>query len=389
MSKKIIVLYPNSFPLGGAATNRVIHICKALNQEGNNLKLYITRPTEKKNNIQATRKGIFEGIEFCYVNKNIVWPEKLIKKAISQFIGIMNTSIILIKEDYDIVLSCADYNFLHNFIYFLFIKSRQKKIVYAIDEFPWSVIYKTNSFLDKLYLKFFYKLFDALLVITVTLMEYYSSKIRKGAIMLHLPMTVELERFEFKPKPPSEDYIAYCGGDQSGMKDGIDILIRAFNIVEKEHPSLKLYIIGRVHDSIYKIVSDLQLEERVKFFGFVDRYKVPDLLINAKALCLARPNNIQAEGGFPTKLGEYLVTGKPVIVTNVGEAMKYLKNNVNAYIAEAGDIHDYASKISFVLDNYEESLRVGRQGRILAEEIFDYRKQGQKINNFLNEINSL
>jgi hypothetical protein len=66
--KKIIILYPNSFPIGGAATNRVIHICKALNQEGNILKIYITRPTEKRNNVKTKRKGINEGIEFYYVN---------------------------------------------------------------------------------------------------------------------------------------------------------------------------------------------------------------------------------------------------------------------------------------------------------------------------------
>ena len=48
-------------------------------------------------------------------------------------------------------------------------------------------------------------------------------------------------------------------------------------------------------------------------------------------LVLARPDNIQAKGGFPTKLGEYLATGNPVVVTKVGEIPNYLIDGVNAF----------------------------------------------------------
>ena len=49
---------------------------------------------------------------------------------------------------------------------------------------------------------------------------------------------------------------------------------------------------------------------------------------------MARPDSRQARGGFPTKLGEYLATGKPVCVTKVGEITVYLEDNVSAFLAE-------------------------------------------------------
>jgi glycosyltransferase involved in cell wall biosynthesis len=386
MNNEIIILFPNSFPIGSASTNRLIHICKALNQERNSLKLYITRPTEKKNNLIAKREGTYEGIEFCYTNKGIIWPEKFLNKVICQIIGVLKTAKILLLQNYDLVLSYADYSYLNNFLYFIVVKLRGRKFIYAVDEYPWSVINKSKSIFSRFYLKHFFRLFDGLIVMTQVLMGYYSAKIRKGALMLHMPMTVELSRFNLKTELSSVDYIAYCGGDKSGEKDGIDILIKAFNVIKNKYPALYLYIIGPVHESINTLVGDLRLDDRVKFFSFIERDKIPYFLINAKALCLARPDNIQAEGGFPTKLGEYLAAGKPIITTNVGEATKYLKDNENAFIATAGDIHDFASKIILVMDNYGAAIRVGSQGRILAEKFFDYRIYGKEINDFINRI---
>ena len=51
-------------------------------------------------------------------------------------------------------------------------------------------------------------------------------------------------------------------------------------------------------------------------------------------MALARPTNKQAEGGFPTKLGEYLATGNTVVVTNVGEIGEFLHDKVNAFVSD-------------------------------------------------------
>lgn len=394
MSKKIIILYPNSFPNSGAATNRVIHICKALYHEGNTLKLYITRPTEKKSDVRTTRTGNFEGIEFNYVNKNIIWPNDLIGKVICQLRGIINTLIILTKEDYDIVLSYADYSLFHHLIYFLFIKRRKKKIIYAVDEYPWSVIYNTNTIFNKLYLRVFYKLFDALLVITHTLMEYYSTKIRKGARMHHLPMTVETDKFINRSNNfmKNSSYIAYCGNDIKNVggdrfsRDGVDILIDSFAIISRKHYDVFLYIIGKSNQYRYQQVERLNLLEKVIFTGEIPRNDLLNYLCNAKLLALAKPDNIAAQGSFPSKLGEYLATGNPVVVTKVGEIPFYLKDNWSAFLAEPGDVQSFAEKMDYALSNPDISKKIGMRGREIAENEFDYKKEGSELREFLSKV---
>lgn len=385
----IIILYPNSFPYSGAATNRIISIARGLVETGNKVELIITRPTERSSNtMNRITDGVFQGIKYRYASNKLIWPSSRIGKLKSWLLGFLHTIICLFRIKTEIVISAATTGFFENFIYSLICRQKKIKFLHTLDEYPWVLInYDIYSNLYRnFYLKFYYKLFDAFIIMTKTLMDYYRPLARKNAKFVHIPMTVDFDRFNVPKNPSDDQYIAYCGGDTSGTKDGIDILIKAFNQIKDEYPDLKLYIIGKVHPKIENLVESLKIIDRVLFWGFVNRDKVPDLLVNAKALCLARPANKQAEGGFPTKLGEYLASARPVIVTDVGEISVYLKDSVSAYIAKPGDIESFASKIKEVLDKTEDSERVGRSGKVVAKDNFDYLRQGEALNKFLHEL---
>lgn len=103
-------------------------------------------------------------------------------------------------------------------------------------------------------------------------------------------------------------------------------------------------------------------------------------------LVLARPNNKQSEAGFPTKLGEYLATGKPVVVTRVGEIPEYLEDQVNAFIANPGDAGNFALKMKQVMLNYDKALNIGHAGRQLAHTTFNSTFQGNELAGWLKHL---
>ena len=74
---------------------------------------------------------------------------------------------------------------------------------------------------------------------------------------------------------------------------------------------------------IEALIQKLHIKGRVIVTGSVKRDAVPALLCNSDILALARPANKQAEGGFPTKLGEYLATGNTVVVTNASGKVRF------------------------------------------------------------------
>ena len=225
---------------------------------------------------------------------------------------------------------------------------------------------------------------DGLFVISTALKKYF---INKGvdADRIHIiNMTVDQNRFiGLKKNTSAEKYIAYCG-TAINNKDGVNDLIKAFSIVVKKHPDVKLYIIGQspvAEDKAgnIKLVSDLGLKDNVVFTGVVSAAKMPQLLTDAEALALDRPNNIQAQNGFPTKLGEYLLTENPVVVTKVGDIPLFLKDGESALLAEPGNAEEFALKVCWALENPADAAIVGRRGKEVALKEFNYLTESKKI----------
>lgn len=199
-------------------------------------------------------------------------------------------------------------------------------------------------------------------------------------------MTVDPQRFEGIEKQPIEDkYIAYCG-TASNNKDGVNRLIEAFAIVAKKHSDVKLYIIGKVPSATdesgnLQLVEALGIKDRVVFTGIIPATEMPQMLTNATVLALARPNNLQAQNGFPTKLGEYLLTGNPVVVTKVGDIPLFLKDGESALLADPDSVGEFAEKLCWALEHQVECDEIGKNGCNVAMANFNASIETNKIIN--------
>lgn len=197
-------------------------------------------------------------------------------------------------------------------------------------------------------------------------------------------MTVDSDRFiNIRKTETKERYIAYCG-TASNNKDGVDELIKAFSIVANTMKDIKLYIIGKIptnEDKVNNIalIERLNLTERIVFTGIISSKKMPQLLKNAEVLALDRPNSLQAQCGFPTKLGEYLLTGNPVVVTKVGDIPLYLKDGISALLSEDRNPEEFASKILWALTHPKESAIIGENGKKVALQNFNNKIETHKI----------
>jgi len=130
--------------------------------------------------------------------------------------------------------------------------------------------------------------------------------------------------------------------------------------------------------NIESLIQKSDIVNRVIITGSVDRDAIPALLCNSDILALSRPDNKQAEGGFPTKLGEYLATGNVVVVTNVGEIGLFLKDKINAFISEPGSVQKFGEKLrEALLDN--NRLRIGLEGKKLVYNEFNYLTQAKVL----------
>jgi len=107
---------------------------------------------------------------------------------------------------------------------------------------------------------------------------------------------------------------------------------------------------------------------------------------NAAVLALAKPQNLQSEHCVPTKIAEYLSTGKPVLSTKTGSIPKFLTNKIDSYLTEPNDPEQLADTLLDIYANYPVAEIVGEKGRKLAQDKFEYTKQGDRIITFFTEI---
>lgn len=395
---KIIIVLEGPFPYGLAATNRLISYSKGIAELSNSVEILCLKPTEKKSGKIRNKNinGVFEGIEYQYLSGTTIRPASTMKRIFLYLKGVSKTLIYICStsrhKKVDVIFMGIS-NFPVTFLFFLLSRIYKIKFIHERSEYPF--LSSSKSLIKKLklqiYLKLTLKLFDGLIVITSILENYFKSKIRKNSKTMILPILVEPERFNNIKKENNQlvKNITYCGS-MEGNKDGVPILIDAFKIITAKHKNVNLVLIGDTNfpsfNKLVKKIDDLKISNKVEFKGRVERDKIPQLLINATMLALARPVSIQAQGGFPTKLGEYLATGNPAIVTSVGEIPLYLKNNANAFIAEPDSAAKFAEKIDYVLSNPESSAKIGMEGKKLTQTVFNYKYQAKNIISFINSL---
>lgn len=368
---KIYIVNTLPVPSGNASVNRLLSYSKELVNNKNDV-------TVLSSGISDEKEGEIDGVKYRnYGYKGLVNALVAILCAIRherpQVTILISNSLLLI---YPLWLIC---------------RINGVKLIQEKSEFPF--VLQNKSLLGKLYAKFYvnttYRLFDGLIVMTKPLMEYFKDKVQKKAFLFEMPMTVDCERFNLK-KNQSEigDYVAYCG-DMAGNKDGVVNLIEAFDIASKKIKGLKLLLIGGSSNpdefTRIKQYKESLGNDRIVFYGRADRDEIPQLLVNAKALALARPSSLQSSGGFPTKLGEYLSTGNPVIVTKVGDIPHYL-NEDNAFVVEPDDNKAFAEAIVRVFADYNKAMEIGFKGKEIALSVFNAKVQTSRLNDFIQSI---
>lgn len=408
--KHLIVLTIGAYPYGGPSTNRHLSYLKGLTELGVDVKVLIIKPSENKSKKNNNICGVYNGIHYEYMqplllNKNpflkIFWKFKSRINAFIKTIKLVNENKRTDTRILDLITSPIDI-----LPYLAISKFYNVKIFHEVTEYPF--LYRNTIFQKmslNLYLKFLIPRFDGIFLITNSLLEYFSKYVKEKSKLIHIPMTVEPERFTNESSINNKygTYIAYCGSmytnigipmyiDKSGPvyedKDGVTDLITAFNYLCAKVNNINLVLIGDNSNEIgFKNIQDCinasPYNERIFCTGLIDRDNMPELLNSALILAMARPDNLQAQGGFPTKLGEYLSTGNPVVITDVGEISNYLQDRVSAFIAPPNNPKIFGEKLFEAISNPIKARKVGEEGRKVALNYFDYKVQAKRLYDFL------
>jgi glycosyltransferase involved in cell wall biosynthesis len=201
--------------------------------------------------------------------------------------------------------------------------------------------------------------------------------------MLYVPNGVDLSFF--KPLKDNERIFqlrrkfglenkfvyGYIGGFQKWQ--GVDNFIKAAFLTHDE--KIGFLIVGD---------GDSWIKGNVVKLRRMPREEVPYYYSLCDVLVLPRPNHPATEVAAPTKFAEYTAMGKPVLVTNVGDAAKLTKKyRCGILLPDNGPYTLRKGFYDFIRLSEHELRKMGENSRKLAEEEFDWSKIIANLNSEL------
>lgn len=220
--------------------------------------------------------------------------------------------------------------------------------------------------------------YDGIVVISSGLGRYYSRLAKK---IVKVPILCDAEKI-----PAEQPVNRYDGGVFkicfagfiNCRKEGFEILFKALGRINHNRGRTELYLYGILTDEdkrrLETLAAKYEVNKRLFYKGNID----PDDLIGEFAhyhlLILPRPLTRQTKFGFSTKLSEYLISGIPVLVTDLSDNAVYIKDNHNGFIIPPGSEVLMENKILEIMENYNENARrIGSNAFLTVRENFDYK----------------
>lgn len=388
------------FPEGMAPTARVRAYAAGLLRAGRNVLVLCTTPSESvgMTPLNAVVGGAYEGIQFEYTCGGTTWAGNPLARRGQIVRGLAVAARRILARhrshgDVDGVILYPD-SAPSSIIFRLVASACGVPLVLEKSELP--IVHRGDSLLAKctlpLYVRLVYPLFDGIIVISDYLEEYFTRATNGKTAILQVPILVdpacvaELADCDYDPEGHR---VLYTGG-LSERKDGVGSLVSAFPTVLRDCPEALLVVVGP-NDSADAVrwrefVQSRGLEDRIMFAGCMTRSAVFGELRRASVLVLPRPDSPQARAGMPTKLAEYLMSGRPVVLTRVGQQAKVLADGVSASFVEAGDSAALARAVVALLQDRDSADAMGRRGREVASREFDDVRHGKRIAAFVTGL---
>jgi len=246
------------------------------------------------------------------------------------------------------------------------ILTRRELIVEAHGDWINSYFYYFSIPFEKQFKKVFIKLgrfslkrADKVRVIS-TYIHMLAEKYAAPVTFYEFAAFTDIDIFKAEKNLSWEKRIVYVGGLY--RLKGVQFLIEAFGKLHRDFPGYKLIIVG---DGPYKqelesFTKKLKKEDYndVVFTGRKELSEVKDIMKNCNVVVLPSLSE-----GLGRVLIEAAMLGKPIIGSNIDGIPDLIKEGINGYLFERGNVKDLEQKIRKIIENPELAEKMGNAGR--------------------------
>ena len=391
---RIFFLLKNTYPKGMASTSRVHAYGKGFRNQGIDVHVLLPISLEPHGSVQKNtqNEGVDEnGVYYKYMSGSSLRGNNIIKRQINDQYGYIHTLFYLFKHLHkDDQVIVYEGGWFWQLLCIIATHLKGANVAMELNEYPYVFGEQTPKKIAKRerMLKHVFPKYDQFIVISDALQQL-AQQFAPQARIIKVPIIVEdlSESNEDRKSPIDNPYVLHTG-TLNQSKDGVLGLIEAFGkACQQTDIPIQYLFTGCLEKSpqrehIKKLLVKYHIEERAKFLGYLDEKELRLYQQHCDLCIINKYKTLQNKYCFSTKLGEYLAFARPVIITNVGEAMNYLEDGKNAYIVEPNDTDSIANKILEILNHPDEAEKIGKAGQEVAKNVFNCDIQAQRLITF-------
>lgn len=177
-----------------------------------------------------------------------------------------------------------------------------------------------------------------------------------------------------------EKIILYAG--TINKRKGYHDLINAFSKIDNNLGNWKLVFAGNGElDEARKLVSDLELNERVDFLGWVTNKAKKDVFLKASIFCL--PSYAE---GFPMAILDAWSYGIPVVTTPVGGIPDVAIHRENMMLFKPGDVSGLQNVLEELMMNEKLQYKLSSASLEFSNDVFSIDKLSNKWNDIYENL---
>jgi glycosyltransferase involved in cell wall biosynthesis len=181
---------------------------------------------------------------------------------------------------------------------------------------------------------------------------------------------------------------SYIGG--IGPHRGLDTTLRAVRRVMSVVDKFMLLIVGAdetIRARINREVEELCIGKAVTIVGWQPFIKVSSYIV-ASDVCLVPHNDTEhTQTTIPHKLFQYMICGKPVLVSNCRPLARVVSQAESGRIFQADSSESLAKELIWMHDHPDELKKMGQNGRRSALGEFSWRHDASRLVNMYTDIN--
>jgi glycosyltransferase involved in cell wall biosynthesis len=389
---KLLFLYNGVYPEGMAMSNRLHLYAKGLLSNG------INPDIVSPSNGRSLTMGCYEGIKFTNVKNPIIFEQYILRQINSIYAAFFYAQYCYRSTKNYSVLLIIGFGWFSTLLMIAGAHFGKAKVIMEVNENPYST---EGGRLDTIWIRKIrrqlmlhlpFKFVDGFITISESLEKLIQKRKRRFAKIIKIPILIDNKsELLTASKDLKHPFILHAGA-LSETKDGVIAMFEAFSIACKQlKVHLRFILTIKVMQpgllqKIESIINTNGLKDRVIFKGQLSKKKLNDLRNSCTLAIINKPSNWQNDYNFPTKLGELMLAGIPVIASSTGEMGKYLKDNETAFIVPANDIDAIAEKIILIVNNPDIANKVGQNGKNYALKKFNFLSYSNELAAFFKSF---